>query len=46
MAIYGASAAKVTSLQTKLKNHDFHYLPIAQDELDANKALIQNPFYQ
>ncbi len=46
MAIYGASAAKVTSLQTKLKNHDFHYLPIAQDELDANKALEQNPFYK
>lgn len=45
MAIYGASASKVTSLQTKLKNHDFHYLPIAQDELDANKELKQNPFY-
>jgi len=46
MAIYGASASKVTSLQTKLLNHDFHYLPIAQDELDANKALVQNPFYK
>jgi len=46
MAVYGASAAKVTSLQTKLKNHDFHYLPIAQDELDANKVLVQNPFYK
>lgn len=45
MAVYGASASKVTSLQTKLKNHDFHYLPIAQDELDANKELKQNPFY-
>ena len=46
MASYGASASKVTSLQTKLKNHDFHYLPIAQDELDANKELKQNPFYK
>jgi len=45
MAVYSASAAKVSSLQTKLKNHDFHYLPIAQDELDANKKLEQNPFY-
>lgn len=46
MAVYGASASKVTSLQTKLKNHDFHYLPIIQHELDANKELVQNPYYQ
>jgi starch-binding outer membrane protein, SusD/RagB family len=46
IAVYGASASKVTSLQTKLKNKDFHYLPISQTELDANKLLVQNPYYQ
>ena len=45
MAIYGASAAKVSNLQKKYKNKDFHYLPINQSELNANKKLVQNPFY-
>jgi starch-binding outer membrane protein, SusD/RagB family len=45
LATYAYTASKVTSLQTKLKNHDFHYLPIAKSELETNKALVQNPFY-
>jgi len=46
IALYSASAAKVANLQTKLKNKDFHYLPINQSEIEANKALVQNPFYE
>lgn len=45
IATYGASAAKVSNLQKKFKNKDFHYLPINQAEMDANKKLVQNPFY-
>lgn len=45
IATYGASAAKVSNLQKKLKNKDFHYLPINQAEMEANKKLVQNPFY-
>ena len=45
MAVYGASVTKVGTLQNKLKNVDFHYLPIYKSELEANKLLVQNPFY-
>jgi starch-binding outer membrane protein, SusD/RagB family len=45
IATYGASAAKVSNLQKKLNNKDFHYLPINQSEIEANKKLVQNPFY-
>jgi starch-binding outer membrane protein, SusD/RagB family len=45
VTIYAYTASKVTSLQTKMNNHDFHYLPIAQSEIESNNALIQNPFY-
>ncbi|MDP4277310.1 MAG: RagB/SusD family nutrient uptake outer membrane protein, partial [Bacteroidota bacterium] len=45
VAMYSASAAKVSNLQAKFKNKDFHYLPINQSEISANKKLVQNPFY-
>ena len=45
IATYGASAAKVSNLQKKLKNKNFHYFPIYQDEMETNKKLVQNPFY-
>jgi starch-binding outer membrane protein, SusD/RagB family len=32
-------------VSSKLMNTDSHYLPIHQDELNANQLLIQNPYY-
>lgn len=46
ISIYGAAADKVANLQAKYQNKDFHYLPINESEIRANKKLIQNPFYQ
>ncbi len=45
VATYGASVTKVSTLQNKMKNPNFHYLPISKSELEANKLLVQNPFY-
>lgn len=32
-------------ITSKLMNPDSHYLPIHQDELNANRLLVQNPYY-
>lgn len=46
MASYGATVTKVGTLHNKLKNKDFHYLPINDNEIKAsNNILVQNPFY-
>lgn len=46
MAAYAASPDKVLSLQNKWKgDQNSHYLPITEEELRLNPALVQNPFY-
>lgn len=46
LAAYAASPDKAVSLQNKwMGNFNSHYLPIHEDELRANTALTQNPFY-
>ncbi len=37
--------SKIAIVQSKLTDPDSHYLPISQDELDANPLLVQNPYY-
>ena len=32
-------------LKARIKDTMFYYLPIPQNDLDVNKALVQNPFY-
>lgn len=46
MAANSASEDKVFSLRTKLSNRGFHYLPIYENELKANKKLVQNEYYK
>jgi hypothetical protein len=47
LAVLAAPPEKVTILQNKWQNHKgSHYLPINQTEIETNKALIQNEFYQ
>ncbi len=36
----------VRTTQTKLKDHNSHYFPIFEYELQTNKNLVQNPFYK
>ncbi|HJD76522.1 MAG TPA: RagB/SusD family nutrient uptake outer membrane protein [Bacteroides reticulotermitis] len=45
LAGLSAPPEKTYILQTKYKNFGSHYLPIYQDELEANPALVQNDFY-
>jgi hypothetical protein len=47
--IYEASAPsdKLISLQSKVNNPDFHYLPLPEsDVLNSNGVLEQNPYYE
>ena len=47
LAIYSASPEKVSSLQNKWTNNPgSHYLPINIDEINTNKNLKQNEFYE
>jgi hypothetical protein len=47
LAILSAPPEKVISLQNKwLSNKGSHYLPINIGEINTNKSLIQNEFYQ
>ena len=36
---------KVAIVTSKLADPNSHYLPISQDELNANSKLVQNPYY-
>lgn len=40
------SPDKALIVQSILKSKDAHYLPIHFDELENNKALVQNPYYE
>ncbi|MDR2805596.1 MAG: RagB/SusD family nutrient uptake outer membrane protein [Dysgonamonadaceae bacterium] len=47
LAILSAAPEKTNSLQNKwLSNKGSHYLPINDNEIKANKALVQNEFYK
>ena len=39
-------ANTVRSTQAKMKDHNSHYFPIFDYELQTNKSLVQNPFYK
>ncbi|WP_081197991.1 RagB/SusD family nutrient uptake outer membrane protein [Niastella yeongjuensis] len=39
-------ANTLRTTQTKLKDHNSHYFPIFEYELQTNKNLVQNPFYK
>jgi len=39
-------ANMVRTAQTKMLDHNSHYFPIYEYELQTNKALVQNPFYK
>lgn len=41
-----ASPNSALIIQSKLKDRNCHYLPIHIDEMNNNKALVQNPFYE
>lgn len=46
LAAYSAIPEKVSSLESKWRGSYYsHYLPIYENELKVNKALVQNPFY-
>jgi hypothetical protein len=40
------SSDRLQTALSKLKDANSHYLPIYQRELNANKLLVQNPFYK
>tara|TARA_R110002012_G_scaffold290058_1_gene483484 strand:- start:12330 stop:13823 length:1494 start_codon:yes stop_codon:yes gene_type:complete len=46
VALQSAPANQQQSITTKLQDPNSHYLPISENELITNKALIQNPFYK
>jgi hypothetical protein len=46
LAIANAPADKQQSIVAKLQDPNSHYLPINANEIFANKALVQNPFYK
>lgn len=46
MAAYSAPADRQQSILAKLQDKNSHYLPVYQYELQTNKALVQNPFYE
>lgn len=39
-------ANTIRATQTKMKDHNSHYFPIFEYELQTNKQLVQNPFYK
>jgi starch-binding outer membrane protein, SusD/RagB family len=39
-------ANMVRTAQLKMQDHNSHYFPIHQYELQTNKSLVQNPFYK
>lgn len=46
LAAYTATSDKVLSLQNKwIGSYFSHYLPVNEEELRVNTALVQNPFY-
>lgn len=46
LAAFAATPEKSQSLQSKwIGNHYSLYLPISQNEMNVNSALVQNPFY-
>lgn len=45
LAMSSAPPEKLYIIQTKYKNYKSHYLPIYNDELEANPLLEQNEFY-
>jgi len=45
MVLRTAPTEKQVSISNKYKDIDSHYLPIHISELQANPALVQNPFY-
>ncbi len=46
IALQSAPANQQQSITAKLKDPNSHYLPINENELFTNKALVQNPFYK
>lgn len=46
VALQSAPANQQQSIIAKLKDSNSHYLPINENELFTNKALVQNPFYK
>jgi hypothetical protein len=46
IALQSAPANQQQSITAKLKDSNSHYLPINENELFTNKALVQNPFYK
>ncbi|MGQ1947663.1 RagB/SusD family nutrient uptake outer membrane protein [Geofilum sp. OHC36d9] len=46
MLIMSAPATRLLSIQAKMEDENYHYMPIPQDDIDAAyPLLIQNPFY-
>ena len=43
--ILGADASSAPIINSKLQDVDSHYLPINIDELQSNRRLVQNPYY-
>ncbi|MFT3737826.1 MAG: RagB/SusD family nutrient uptake outer membrane protein [Breznakibacter sp.] len=42
-----APATRLVSIQAKMQNPDYHYMPIPQSDIDAGYPLLkQNPFYE
>lgn len=47
LSVYAATPDKAVSLQNKwVGDYNSHYLPIFEDEMRNNTALVQNPFYE
>jgi len=46
LAVANAPVDRQQSIITKLQDVNSHYLPINANEIFANKALVQNPFYK
>ncbi|MFD0990134.1 RagB/SusD family nutrient uptake outer membrane protein [Mariniflexile jejuense] len=46
VALKSAPANQQQSIIAKMKDSNSHYLPINENELFTNKALVQNPFYK
>lgn len=45
MAVFSAPIDRQQSIVNKIQDFNSHYLPIYQNEIQANKSLVQNPFY-
>lgn len=44
--LLGSDASAAPIIQSKLQDVNSHYLPINTDELQANRLLVQNPYYE